>query len=410
MKPKLLLCLALVLGGGMAGGCAIAHRRAVTVVPKADHYIGIRMLDARNGWARANGREGFRVLHTTDGAQTWEDVTPHPFTNKIRDCEFPKPQMAWLSFYDKKTCLLLTTNAGKTWAPWAPPEVHSNDTDHYFLVVRNCRFFDGNSGIAKVGNFAAGNAYYNFLETHDGGMTWKPADVIPRHPDPSPGVPPGTFHLCSMCGDGVSCYPPATFVVTYGDLPDAQPEGAVRLSLSANSGKSWRDLRLPLPDEYRDGLTEPSPPVFFNRGKGLLPVWVSKREADNSRRHSVLIFYATSDGGNTWMARPKTVRFKDSWFEKDLEVVSFQDIFLRSGADLYVTRDSAQSWQIIRPDTGPGFEGANRHVSQMDFVDARHGWLVTCDTSRISPYGNYSLYKTADGGKTWAQLPLKISQ
>src|SRR5437762_7884763 len=64
--------------------------------------------------------------------------------------------------------------------------------------------------------------------------------------------------LFRSCGDGISYYPPTKVIITHGDQGDEQPKGAVRLSLSTNLGKAWRDLRLPVPEKYRDGLDRKS--------------------------------------------------------------------------------------------------------------------------------------------------------
>src|SRR5437762_11216650 len=88
--------------------------------------------------------------------------------------------------------------------------------------------------------------------------------------------------LFRSCGDGISYYPPTKVIITHGDQGDEQPKGAVRLSLSTNLGKAWRDLRLPVPEKYRDGLAGPLSPVFFDDRNGLLPAHVLKRNSDNT--------------------------------------------------------------------------------------------------------------------------------
>jgi photosystem II stability/assembly factor-like uncharacterized protein len=97
MKPKLLLCLALVLSGGLFGCVAVNEHSAPMSNPKGtDNFISeIQMLDASNGWAQTGNPDDFQVLHTTDGGQTWADVTPHPLPDKVwdrvrpKDCHFP---------------------------------------------------------------------------------------------------------------------------------------------------------------------------------------------------------------------------------------------------------------------------------------------------------------------------------
>ena len=352
------------------------------------------MLDASNGWARADGVNGFRMLHTTDGGQAWMDVTPSPLPNKVWECQFPKAQMAWISYYDEKTCLLLTTNGGKSWASWAPLGVLSNDTHNYFLGETSCRFFNANDGMAEAVDYGAGSAVYNFFETHTGGLNWNliPIDTTGTIQISDPGS--------SYYGGGVSYYPGGKVFIAEGDFMDGKPEGVVRLSFSTNLGKSWRDVKLPLPEKYHDWWTGPSPPLFTDTKNGLLPVWVYKQSAHNYYADSALIFYGTSDEGNTWSARPGIVEGSDNRFddERQVNIISAKDIFVCNSTNLYVTHDGAKSWKSIKPNIDLGVKGSPQDVSKIEFVDENNGWIVIYD----------HIYKTSDGGLTWIELPLKI--
>src|SRR6184192_2845342 len=70
------------LSVALATGCLTAAPAATpTLASDAERSIAeIRMLDATNGWAWSNGVEGrYWLLRTTDGGQTWSDVTPRTF-------------------------------------------------------------------------------------------------------------------------------------------------------------------------------------------------------------------------------------------------------------------------------------------------------------------------------------------
>src|SRR5205823_13483706 len=105
-----------------------------------------------------------------------------------------------------------------------------------------------------------------------------------------------------------------------------------------------------------------------------------KRNADNTYAYNVLVFYATGNGGMTWTPRPGLVErasvYLQSLFERQFDVTSSKDFFVRSGAHLWVTHDGAQSWRTIKPNIDFGVEGSKRDVSQLDFVDATHGWIL----------------------------------
>jgi photosystem II stability/assembly factor-like uncharacterized protein len=412
MKSKLILCLALVLSGGLFVGCAVVkeHSASISNPTGAENFISdIQMLDASNGWAQTGDPDDFRVLHTTDGGQTWSDVTPRPLPAKVWDCvfpkcHFPKPQMAWISYYDKKTCLLLTTNGGKSWLPWKPLGTFDNDIHNYFLGYVSCRFLNASDGLADSIDGSAGSTWHIFFETHDGGLTWKP--VRPDDQEPS-----ATIGVSDINPDRMGFYPPANVIIAHGDMDDEKPKDAVRLSISTNLGQSWRDVSLPLPSEkYREGLVVPEEPVFLDARHVWLPAHIIKENANGSLAWNVLVFYATDDGGWTWTPRPGMVEFGTNHIgdERQLDIVSARDIFVCDGPDLYVTHNGAQSWQTIKPNIDFDRMSSNGGVAQIDFVDATHGWAVHYDTFDRAPHDKYYLYKTSDGGANWVKLPLKI--
>ncbi len=276
----------------------------------------------------------------------------------------------------------------------------------------NCEFFNANHAIARTADVGLGSAYVRFFETQDGGMTWSPVIITSTYADND--LPPGTIHLCNLCGDRISYYPPTKVIITHCDQGDEQPKGAVRLSLSTNLGNSWRELRLPVPEKYPDGLAAPLSPVFFDDKEGLLAAHILKRNSDDTLAYSVLVFYASDDGGITWTARPGIIELtserKEWLFVSHVDVVSLKDVFVRGGPNLYVTHNGARSWRTIKPNVDFGLEGAKsrRDVSRMDFGDATHGWVVISEIIKDYPYSRFLSYKTSDGGATWTELPLKI--
>ena len=386
-------------------------------LPDAGRSIAeIRMFDATNGWAWSNGVENqYLLLRTTDGGQTWRDVTPRAFPYLEYGGWFLDPQTAWLSTLDRKTYsggLLRTTDGGKSWSVL----VKTGAAPFQCLKAAgsSCELLSASHAVARTVEFSTGSAYVRFFETHDSGTNWVP--VIVASPIPDNSLPPGMIHLCNSCGGEVSYFPPSKVIITVGDLADEKAKGVVRLSLSTNLGKLWREMELPVPDPYRDGLIVPLSPVFFGGTNGVLPAHIFKRithSADaSSYAYSVLAFYASDDGGITWTARPGIIELtsdRKEWSSfSHVDAVSFKDVFVRSGPNLYVTRDGARSWRTIKPNIDFGVQGSNRDVLRMDFVDAYHGWIVIFDNRGFAPYGKFALYKTSDGGSTWAELPLRI--
>ncbi len=237
---------------------------AVTVpaMPSAGTGIAeIHMLDARHGWALTGGPTGGRrLLFTGDGGLGWRDRTPHgnaevgTVEDRYNGVYFLDSRHGWVSVSNRGAAgLWRTSNGGKTWTCFETTK-----------LFREFHFQDARHGVARTLDGGLGNAYVRFFGTSDGGRNWEP--VLIASPAPAePGLPPGTIHLCNLCADRVNYYPPATVIITHGDLGDEQPKDAVRLSVSTDLGKTWQNLSLPLPSEkFGAGLVEGDSPVFFD--------------------------------------------------------------------------------------------------------------------------------------------------
>jgi photosystem II stability/assembly factor-like uncharacterized protein len=395
MNPKLLLSLALAVSAGLSGGCA-------STPPVANAQISeIRMFSPREGWAQANVPDGYLVLRTSNGGHTWINVTPHmqtrAFPYNLYSCEFSKAQTAWLSI-NGRPGLLLTTNGGSSWAPVTAPF-------GYFTEASAVHFYRDDLAMAEVADGGLGSEYYTFYETRNGGMTWKLVPIAP--PGPAEGETPGTLHLSNICGDEVGFYEGGKFVITYGDSGDDKPKGYVSISISTNFGNSWQDKKLPLPDKWRDDYTAPFSPVFFGPNDGFLPVELFGQD-DHSRTYLEFLLYATGDGGQSWSLRTSLAEGKNGLTGSACDIISRKDIVVRMGRKLNVSHNGAVTWRTIEPNIDLDLEDSKRDVAQMSFTDARHGWLIISDDTRFSPNGNFLLYQTKNGGKTWKEVPVRI--
>jgi photosystem II stability/assembly factor-like uncharacterized protein len=411
MKPKKLLSLALVLSAGLSGCAELNERPAPPPNAAADwgaYICEIQMADERNGWAMTGGVVGRQlVLRTTDGGQSWRDCTPRavrmPGNIEGAICSFGS-QHAWLPTFQRITGvagLLRTKDGGKSWA-WVKTAP----------FLRELHFFDANRGFAREEDDGLGSAYVRFYETQDGGANWKPVPIIPPDAEPGANGLPAMIHLCNLCGDRMAFHPPAEVIIAHGDMGDETPKNAVRLSMTANLGKTWRDVRLPLPSaEYRAGLVEGGLPVFLDAKHGWLQAQIRENDG-NTFAFKGMALYATQDGGQSWTPKPEFIESgSDSYAgHSQFDFVSARDIFAVGGANLYVTHDGARSWRAIQPDIDLGRAGSKRDVLQLDFVDATHGWAVIYDNTNDLPDGHDSLYRTSDGGAAWKQLPLQFAQ
>jgi photosystem II stability/assembly factor-like uncharacterized protein len=352
----------------------------------------VTMFDAETGWGWAtpvgasDANLVMLLVRTEDSGQNWENVTPPnaqilPGSNFFLDA-----QTAWLTTFDTSAAtasLLQTTDGGKTWTTISDT-LSPNSARLYFS--------DAQQGWLTTYDIGAGNARAQLFETSDGGATFAPINLLPPAGGP-PDQPAGTIHLCNICGDTL-IYDPLRAVITRGDLAD-DPGKVVRLSISTNLGKNWKDLKLPLPaKEFSDHLIAPLKPFFFNETDGTLPVLMAKNDA-NEQLVGTLAFYATKDNGKSWTVRPG--RVDGLGVSPVIDFVSDQDVFVSCGDNLCVTHDGAKTWETLEPDnfiSGAGGES----VEQLHFIDLNMGFAIATTND------NTALLRTSDGGLTWDRL------
>jgi photosystem II stability/assembly factor-like uncharacterized protein len=373
-----------------------------TVIPPTETHVPgqaaaiyqIHMLDQTNGWGWISQADGTsRILRTQDGGATWSDVSPQGQALSPTNSFFLDAQTAWIAIYDSTAntnSLLRTNDGGKTWV-----SLPQNDVQN-----ANYQFTTSNDGVAESAGLGAGNMYLNLYDTHDGGASWSP--ILITAPNLESGLPAGTVHLCSICGDSLY-YDPARAVITYGDLA-SDPGGAVRLAVSTDLGLHWKDLKLPLPDQtYADGLVAPKSPVFFGND-GLLPVSIGKYGADGSLAYSVLAMYVTHDGGQSWSQAPAVLENNVGFFD-NVQVLSMQDAFVRCGNDLCSTHDGAQTWVTLPASLEFDINhNSGTYVFQYQLISPTGGWAVVSDGT------NYQLWQSMDGGATWTKLSPTLAQ
>lgn len=367
----------------------LAAQMAETTTPGQPVIIDqIYMTNPNEGWGwgapTASGETP--LMHTTDGGQTWQKISP-PKEYIYYGGSFLDGHNAWLLYYSGLTGtggMLRTNDAGLNWMTLPQKDDMNNAWIDFSSPV---------DGIAETASLGAGNSYITHYQTSDGGTTWSTIPLLP--PTPEADLPTGVVHLCNICGDRMY-YDPSRTIILNGDMA-GDPTGNLRMSVSFNLGQTWANLQIPLPSQYADGYASPFTPVFFGL-EGIIPVGINKYNPDGSPAFSVLAIYKTSDGGQTWQQAPAIL--EDVSPQIDIvHVISGQKIFVRCGKNLCTSNDGAQSWSTLPEQLNFDLNSDSKdYVTQYSFIDSSNGWAVSGQS------GATTLWHSTDGGLSWKKL------
>lgn len=326
----------------------------------------LTMFSELNGWAV--GEEN--ILRTTDGGSTWYNVSPEGASafgfGTAR--AFLSELQAWVVLADASDpfasgLLYRTEDGGLTWTAYPVPfgggEMDFVDETHGWMM-------------ASLGA-GAGSMAVSLYTTDDGGETW--TRIYTNDPNldgagdslPLGGIKSNLTPLNEeVAWVGGVVYSPETFY----------------LFKTTDGGQTWAPQSLPAAPGMQDTeVAVDTGPIFPAPRDGILPV----RFTGETLRTG---FYVTSDGGATW----EFATFMPGAGAVDF--VSPTEGFFWTGEQFFFTEDGAQTWSSVSPNVlfGDTFIG-------MEFVNTNTGWVWTYDQT-----GQYGLYKTADGGKTWVAM------
>ncbi|MDQ6879757.1 MAG: hypothetical protein M3082_19060 [Candidatus Dormibacteraeota bacterium] len=351
-------------------------------------------------WFDTNGWH--HILRTTDGGSHWKDVTPP--SSVIKGIS-PTPWLAEIHYIldanhvwlvaaptvqvspsqgllaSQGLLTIRTVDGGKTWergTVLATPvegdllNLHFVDATHGWLL---------NSG-ARVDHTFSGDMLF---ATGDGGLNW---NLVSSRRN---GVDSGCFWT------GIAFASPVTGWLSVKGPVCVNP--VEQLLVTHDGGSTWSGQPIPV----ATGETASGPPVVFDQDHALFLV-------DNGRLGHQLLM--TSDAGANWSALTLPgedqliVDFTDS--KHGWTVAGPSSWFLKTSAGLpsvpgvalplYRTDDGGFTWSPVR--TSLTIDSSQGRVSDLYFVDQTNGFL-----ERVSPAtGQALLFKTTDGGQTWATI------
>jgi photosystem II stability/assembly factor-like uncharacterized protein len=365
-----LLVLALVLSA-CAPAVTTTPTGAVTQMPptltapasSAPAFSTLRMIDPTNGWAVTDTG----VVRTNDGGTSWHDVTPSGVTKLGFGTTFYflDSNHGWFVSGNPSSStntLYRTQDGGVTW---------QSSTVNFSMG--NLVFVNASNGwmMATLGVAAGSNAIAIF-QTSDGGQTWKQTYINdPTQPNAATTLPLGGLK------DGIT--PVDMNNAWVGGITYAP--GVIYLYQTQDGGQTWKLQSVPIPSGYDQAQFETVGPQFVSAQDAFMPVHTTNQYG------TVMAVYYSHDGGSNWALTPMMIPNGGT-----MQFVSTNDGFVWNGTEFYVTHDGAKTWTTVSPGIafGDSFAG-------MDFVNTTLGFVITNDAT-----GTRTLYKTTDGGATWA--------
>lgn len=324
----------------------------------------IDMLNQKDGW----GANGAKIFRTNDGGVTWYDTTPlKGETQNVYNVhpDFLDEKNAWALYADADVypnggTLYRTTDGGETWDSFSVP-----------FSEGDLEFIDAKNGwmMASLG-VGAGSMGVSIFQTQDGGETWTRAYT--------------NDHTFDDAGDSLPLGGLKNFIYPL-DMETAwvggviYMAGRVYLYRTDDGGATWAEQPVILSSEAAGGELSALDLTFFSPTTGLLTL----RSLGDVLRTEI---YLTQDGGKTWASSDIVLEGYGS-----LTILSENEMLFFAEGKLDVTQDAGKTWNVVQPD----IDFTDVMVS-MDFISPQIGWVITSDVP-----GEYSLYRTEDGGATW---------
>jgi len=333
-------------------------------------FTALRMLDKMHGWKLPAGTS---VLKTSDGGNTWNDVTPpnFPVQPGLR-ATFMSQNVAWIVGMTKQKQITIqqTSDGGNHWKS----SQIADGSDSTAAILYPPNFVSIQEGWLDVERTisSTGATQNDLFHTTDGGSHWsKLATSEQIHQNAFvAGADTGISFKDAQNGWNT--------VDMHMDIKTGTMPNVPMVYVTHNGGQTWQQQTLPPFPGQTGSSHRTTPPVFFGN-TGLMPVATP----------SGLSFYTTTDSGGHWSSGtviPLQVQQMDTLDQQHIWIVS-QD------KSIHQSTDGGKTWKTLG--------SIGKPASAISFSDANNGWIV--------PEGeSASLLHTADGGRTWQQINARL--
>lgn len=320
--------------------------------------VSLKMINANDGWVASNTG----VYHTSDGGHHWVRVLRGDAAFKTNGQTYfldRNTAYAILPITNTTSHLFVTHDGGQHW--------QRSVVKFGSQTILQTNFPNSREGwIMTAPGGAAGPAEpVAIYKTTDGGLHTQLIVPAPTQSMSSHGLPQGSLKL------GIYFSSP-----TQGWITGDSWGNDIWLYGTTNGGLTWKKHSIvsipPSLKRYLGGDQVPGNPVFFNSTQGVLPVEFTG---------GGFCLYRTSDGGRHW-------RYTKPLLTKngvEYDITDAKHVFAAVGETLYESNNLGLSWSVMS-NSPP----AN---ATLDFVNSSVGYAV-----------GSSLWKTMNGGRTWATI------
>ncbi len=349
----------------------------------------IKMVDDQIGWALGidDDARADHVLRTTDGGNTWLDITPpelNPLPGEVfRNAEglFGGPDNALVLYEPRggappgsEAAVVWATTLG--WRHWTQSEPLDLMGHPYFEIEFMRSAGPDQAWIAVELDTSMMHAWIGLYRMRNSWPRWML--VV----DPQSGTA-ADLHYC--CKTDMAFVDADTGMMTFG----RGPAGDVFVDWTRDGGLTWQRHVLPAPAEGQapPGFSGVScfshSPTYFSPESAVLGVECYAGLEDPYETVSFL--YATQDSGDTWEITP--------YPGGRLQFLS-PEVGWALGRSIYITRNGGASWWHVADVDWDG---------QFSLVDERLWWAVATNGDEIA------LMRTSNGGRTWEALEPRIA-
>ena len=367
-------------------------------------YLGTFTLPAGKGWDVRVSRNS-----TSRGTIAVDAVTAAPVGHPLQARLLP----GGFGYALTASALELTSDAGSSWRTATPPGLAATD-------IRAVRFVDPKTGFV-VGLSGTERQGLGLWRTTDGGTTWTssllPAPTAVDVSAPISLAAADALHwfVSLSLQQGLGRLGPGVLITSSNGgrtwsrrvLPGSGPiafataaQGWLApadggLYRTRDGGRTWQSVAVPAPAGFPAKLPPADLPAFSDPTHAVLPV-MFRRGA-----RAAVSFLTSSNSGNNWRtAATVTGRSAEERIPAAVADAAHWLVLPDGGrrvVGLVNGKAVRNAATVGLPLTTPGFE-----LESVSFASPATGWAIVST-------GHETLYRTLDGGATWAPLNIPTS-